>query len=407
MKQTVPANLAQDILVELPLALKSETVPLEVALGRVLAQDIFANESLPPYNRSPYDGYACRAEDTIHASFDRPAVLTVIDEIQAGETPQLEITKGTAAKISTGAPLPKGADVIVKFEETQFCSQTVKIFREIKLDSNIVFAGEDVEAGKLIAKSGTLITPPVSGLLAGLGMAQICVYKKPIVTILSTGSELLDIRSPIKPAKIRNSSFYLLSGYLHRLGVVPKNGNIVPDVTDKIATEIKTCLRDCDMLITTGGASVGDYDLVEEALEQLGATVLFNKVALKPGGSMLAAVLNQKLVLSLSGNPVAALASLLRIALPYLNKLCGKTDCYAEKIQVLLKTPFPKKSPKMRIIMGRLVVEEAKAYFELNPKQGNAVISSCIDCDLFGEIPAGSPPVPAGTVIDAYRIPGI
>jgi molybdopterin molybdotransferase len=249
-----------------------------------------------------------------------------------------------------------------------------------------------------------VITAPLAGVLAGQGIAAVEVYKKPVIAVLNTGTELLEVGTPLRPAMIYNSNVYTLSGYLTEFGAETKNAGVVVDDPDAIAERIGAALESADMVITTGGASVGDYDWAVGSAQRLGADVLFWKVDMKPGGAIMAAVRNGKVILGLSGNPGAAVLGLLRIAMPFIRKLCGRTDVYPPVVEVLLKEPLTKPSPKLRLVRGRLEIQDGAAYFEENEGQGNGAVSSLIGCDLLGEIPAGSPPLPAGTRIKAYRL---
>lgn len=392
------------MLCALPTAAQTESVRLMEAQDRILAADAVAVIPSPPFDRSPFDGYAFRGEDTASASPKQPVVLKITEEIPAGKAAEIEITSGYAAKILTGAPMPKGANATIKYENTEFTPSEVKIFKPVAPNSDIAYAGDDIKAGTVIAPKGTLITAPLLGILASQGIGELTVFKKPVIEILNTGSELAEVGTALGPAMIYNSNVYTLSGYLRELGALPRNAGIVPDDPDMISGRISAALKISDMVITTGGASVGDYDWAVTSAERLGAEVLFWKINMKPGGSIMAAVKDGKLILGLSGNPGAAVLGLLRIALPYIKKLCGRTDIYSPPIDVLLKEPLKKASPKLRILRGRLELAGGSAYFTENEGQANSAASSLVGCDLLGEIEAGSPPLPEGTLIKAYRI---
>ena len=338
------------------------------------------------------------------ASRDRPAVLRITEELPAGKAPTIELKPGYAAKILTGAPLPKGADATVKYELTEFTDEEVRIFEPIPPNSDIVRAGDDITAGALIAPKGTRITAPLAGILASQGIDKLPVYLKPAISILNTGTELLELGAPLRPAMIYNSNVYTLSGYLMEAGAEAMNAGVVVDEPDVIADRLVMALRGADMVITTGGASVGDYDWAVASAQRLGAEILFWKINMKPGGAMMAAVLDGKLILGLSGNPGAAVLGLLRIALPFVRKLCGRADLLMQEVDVLLKEPLTKASPKLRLLRGQLEFSGGTAYFAENEGQGNGAVSSLVGCDLIGEIEAGSPPLPAGTKIKAYRV---
>ncbi len=405
MRNNVPADVAVELLLAQDVTKNTETVQLWELEGRILAEDICAAISVPSFDRSPYDGYALMAADTAGASPENPAVFKITEEIPAGYAPTIPLTPGHAAKILTGAPIPEGCDTTIKYEETEFTDTEVKIFKPLKAGSNVVYAGEDIKQGEVVLTSGTRISAAALGLLAGQGITEAVVYKNPRVTVISTGSELAEAGQPLKPAQIYNSNVYTISAYLRSMDCEPVNGGIVPDDPDVIAQRIGAALEDSDMVITTGGASVGDYDWAFRVSQMMGAEILFWKADFKPGGAMCAAVLNGKLILCLSGNPGAAVIGLLRVGMPYIRKLCGHREVMPERVNVILKDSFGKPSPKLRLVRGRLEIEDGKAYFVHNDGQGNGVVSSLMGCDLLAEIPAGTGRAQHGQVLSAIKVP--
>ena len=403
MLKNISAQKARDLMLQYPVSLQTECCRIGEAYGRVLAEDLYTRIPVPSFARSPYDGYAFLAADTANATPENPVVLKITEELPAGTQPTVPVTSGFAAQILTGAPVPYGADVTIKYEETEFDAGTVKIFKPQK-PGNIVFAGEDMLAGELIAKAGTRLSAPLMGVLAGQGIAEVTVYKKPVITIINTGSELTEVGKPLEPAKIYNSNVYTLMGLLQSFGAVPVNGGICPDDPDTIAAAIGEALKDSDMVITTGGASVGDYDWAVTSAEKLGSDILFWKLDFKPGGSMMAAACGDKMILSLSGNPGAAVTGLYGVGLAYIKKLMGMTQVLPEEMTLLLQEDYKKPSPKQRFVHGRVVIENGQAFFREHGKQGNGVVSSFVDSDVLAEIPGGSEPLPAGTPVRAYRI---
>ena len=404
MLRNIDVDTACKMVFEMPVTHKSETAALGDALNRVLSANVLANIPYPPFDRSPYDGFTFRGNDTLSASRGSPVTLRITEEIPAGTQPRYEITSGCAAKIMTGAPIPNGADSTIKFENTEFTESEVRIFGPIPPNTDIVYTGMDVKPGALLASEGTLITAPVVSTLANQGFASVEVYKKPIIAVISTGSELCEVGEPLRPASIYNSNAHTLSAYLTGAGASPLYGGTVPDEPEAIAGLISRSLDVSDMVITTGGASVGDYDWAVASAKIMGANVLFWKVSMRPGGAIMAAEKDGKVILGLSGNPAAAVLGLLRIAMPYIKKLCGRTDCFYPEIKVALLRPFTKESPKQRILRGRLDIIDSHAFFSESGGQGSEDVTSLAGCDLLGEIPMGSPPLPAGTVIKAYRL---
>lgn len=403
-EKKISLEKAQQIIMGLAFTPQKEKVNLSDSLHRVLAEEIVSGERLPPFDRSPYDGYAFIAGDTKEATENNPVTLKIIYELAAGSAPEQPVLHGQAVKILTGAPIPEGADAVVKYEETEFTDQTVKIFAPAKKNSNIVTAGEDITVGDVIAQAGTVISPPVIGLMAAVGLNSVPVYRRPKIAIGCTGDELIEAGEPLEAGKIRNSNLYTISAYLSEIGADTVSLGTARDKTDEVAELIKKGLEQADMVITTGGVSVGDYDVVRFAAERLGAEILFWKIAIKPGSSVLAARLDGKLILGLSGNPAAAVIGLELLGIPFVKAICGREASFPEKIKAEMLTPFTKASPQRRFIRGRLMLKDGQVFFQPTGEQGNGVLSSLCGCDLLGEIPAGSPPVDAGTVIDAFRL---
>lgn len=383
---------------------EKEWIGLEESYGRILAEDVTAEENVPAFAKSPLDGYALIGENTEGASPEHPVTLKITEEIQAGSVPHKRITDGWAAKILTGAPVPDGCNAVERFEATEFTEDTVTFTKPVKANTNIVPAGDDIRTGRVVAAKGEQITPPVTGIFAALGYVKVPVYKKPFITIISTGSELVSPEETPGRGQIRNSSYHLIRGYLEEAGAKVGSLDIIYDEVDKIAEKLDEALKTSDMVITTGGVSVGDYDLVLAATEKIGAERLFWKVGFRPGGTMLAAQKNGKLILGLSGNPASASIALHLLGIPYVRKLQGMPGKAPERILVELKDPITKDSPYGRLVRGRLVMEEGKTYFKSMDWQGNGALSSLLGCDLIADLPEGTPPLPAGTVVKAYHI---
>ena len=404
MQKFVTDAQARELLLSVPVSPEAEVVPLSESFGRVLAEDIRASLMVPPFERSPFDGYAIRGEDTEGASKEHPVTLRITEELPAGKAPEFPVTAGTAAKILTGAPIPEGANATIKYELTTFTDTEVTIFSPVKPGSNLVPAGEDVKTGDLVAARGAVLSGSLMGELASQGVSEVRVYKIPVIAILNTGSELVDVGEPLPPAKIYNSNFYTISGYLRSFGVRPVYGGVVEDEPAAIAKRIGELLETSDMVITTGGASVGDYDWAVTASELMGADVLFWKTAMKPGGSMLASRKGNKVILGLSGSPGAAILGLLVVGPPYIRRLCGRADFELETLDVVMKEPFTKTSEKARFIRGRLVTEGGQACFSQIEGDANGIISSFERTNLIGVIPVEEQPAQAGQIIKAYKI---
>ncbi len=397
---TYPA--ARDMLLRYICPVASEAVPLEACLGRILAEDLIAAESIPAFDRTAYDGYAFRAGDLSGASRETPVTLRITEEIPAGATPTKEVVPGTCAKVLTGAPIPPGADTVINYEVTEYTDDAVTFFAPVARGSNVVFVGEDVMRGAVLARRGDVIDPGTVGTLAAQGVTRPLVFRRPRVAVLSTGSELVDAGETPGPGQIRNTNAYTLSAALRRIGAEPVYLGIAADTAEGIAALMELGLRDCDAVVSTGGVSVGDYDLTPDAMARIGVETLARGVLLKPGMACAYGVRDGKLVCALSGNPASCVVNFYTVALPALRALCGHRVPVPEEITLTLADPFPKPGKVTRVLRGRLDLRNGTAQLRLPKSQGNAVLSSTIGCDVFAIVPAGSGPLSAGIQLKGF-----
>ena len=395
---------ARELLLSVVAPIDTARVPLSCCGGRILAQELIASEDVPTFDRSPYDGYAVRASDTLFAAKDHPVSLCIIEEIPAGYVPTKTVIPGTAAKILTGAPIPSGADAVVMFEKTEFTREAVTLFAPLQAGDNIVLRGEDVRRGTVLAQSGTPIDPGLAGTLAAQKESAPLVFRKPKVALISTGSELVEADAAPECGRIRNTNRYALEVLLTQLGCEPVYYGIAGDSVEEISALLEQGLTQCDAVITTGGVSVGDYDLTPAAMESLGVEILVRSVDMKPGMACAYGVKDGKLVCGLSGNPAAALTNLYAVALPALRKLTGRRECLPREFTVTLSDGFKKNSSVMRFLRGTLEIANGKACMRLSPDQGNGILSSMIGCNMMAVVPAGSGPLEAGTVLKGFLL---
>ena len=270
---------------------ETETVPLDEAGGRIAAGTLSARMDQPPFDRSPFDGYALHSADAAGASRETPVTLPVTMKLYAGDAPALPLPVGCAARIMTGAPLPEGADCVLMQELTDSGEETVQLYAAMKPQQNVVFRGGDIAAGAVIAEAGTVLSPAHLGVLAGQGYAEVPVYKTLTVGVLATGSELLAPGDAWTPGKIYDANGVQNAARLRQLGFAV-NRRHCSDDPEEIAREMWELLAECDAVITSGGVSVGQKDYLPAVLEQLNADILFAGVAQKPGSPMLAGVLS-------------------------------------------------------------------------------------------------------------------
>ena len=404
VRELVTIDEALDILLPLITPAAGESLSLTEAQGRIACGDVQALMSIPPFARSPYDGYAFAARDAQGAGAGHPVTLRVTREIAAGSPAGKAIGPGEAVKLMTGAPVPPGADTVVKFESTEFTLDTVTVFEPSAPGRDVIPAGEDVCAGDVIVRSGEVIGPAVCGMLAAQGLERVTVHGRPIVGILSTGSELAGGKEQIGDGKIHDSNRYSLGAACRALGMEVRFIGALSDSKEGIAEAIHKGLAQCDALITTGGVSVGDYDYTASAAESAGVETLVRNVNMKPGGTCAIGMKGDKPVFCLSGNPASSLIAFYVLAQPCLRKLAGYQAHRNLMIPVALSKSVKKPSAKPRLIRGSLDLTLGTARLLPHEGQGNGVLRSMKGCNLIGFIPEGSPPLPAGERIMAWLV---
>ena len=382
----------------------TEMIQLSDCLGRILAEDIRAAADVPDWPRSAFDGYAFRAADTSSASPETPVTLRILEEVPAGKVPETRLTEGTAVRILTGAMLPEGADSVEMFEKTECTETSVTLFHPGRPGNNVVPRGEDAVRGQLLAAKGTKIDPGLMGVFASQGLREIPVFRIPKVGVISTGTEVVELGSVLPRGKIYNSNRALFEGELRKLGVRPVRVGIARDSVREIRELLELALDTCDAVLLTGGVSVGAYDLTGRAILEAGGEPLFSGVAMKPGKACFYAVRDGKMICALSGNPASAMTNYHAVAKAGLKRLCGwnQGDCFPAEIRVALKEEFPKKSKNERWIRGRLDLSDGTVRIDVPKQQKNSALSSTVGCDVMAVIPAGSGPLPAGTVLQGH-----
>lgn len=331
----ISVDTAIKIVVDKTGLLPSRIVPFESALGLCLAQDVTSDIDMPPFNRSAMDGYAVIAEDIIAA----PTELTVIENIAAGSMPTKEVVRGQASMIMTGAAVPEGADAVVKFEETEDTSvqNRVKILKSVKKGSNISNKGEDIRAGHRVLHKGMSIRPQEIGILATVGKSSVEVFPAPTVGIISTGNELVDVNSKPSVAQIRNSNGYSLAAQARHMNAEVEILGIVKDTKEDISGIMRRGLQK-DILILSGGVSMGEYDLVGDVMKDLNTDIYFEKVALRPGKPVIFGRKDNTLIFALPGNPVASFVTFELFIYPAIRKMMGFTTLHRPIVKASLET---------------------------------------------------------------------
>lgn len=317
-------------------------VGLGDVLGRVLAEDVHSDIDMPPFDKALMDGYALRGADIASASQKEPAILDVIEEIPAGNVPQKRVESGQAARIMTGAPVPKGADTVVMVEDTEADAdpEKVRVLSATETGRNIARLGEDVRVDQAVLRANTPMRPPEVGILAAVGHVDIEVYRQPVVGVVATGSEVVEPQHKPKPGQIRNSNGYSMVAQVLRAGARARYLGIVEDDVDALIQTIGEGLAACDVVALSGGVSAGDYDLVQDGMRDLGVEVLFDRIRMKPGKPLTFGVKGAKQVFGLPGNPVSSVVGLELLMRPAIRKMQGMMDVHLPTVRTALTADF-------------------------------------------------------------------
>lgn len=370
-----------------------ETVSRTASLGRTLAVDVCSSIDQPPFDRSPLDGYALRAADIAGASRECPVSLTVNETIYAGDVPTCPVLAGQATRIMTGAMLPQGCDCVLRHEDTDNGFDTVQVYAALRSHDNYCDRGEDYAAGTLLLPAGTVLDAAAIGVLASAGLSEVQVLCRPRVMVFSTGDEIVTSQvHPLPPGKIYGSNLELITARLSEMGITQVEGAQLPDDPEAVATAIKTAAGEFDLILTTGGVSVGDKDIFHQVLPLLNARQLFWRVRLKPGTPVMYSLYNSKPILSLSGNPFAAAATFELLARPLLCALSAENRFALESVEATVSGSFPKSSQGRRFLRGTY----RRGVVSLQDKNASGLLSSLVGCNCLIDIPAGSGPVEDG-----------
>lgn len=391
--------------------LPPEQVALPDALGRVLAVPITAQDNLPPFANSSMDGYAFIAADLVGATADRPATLQVIGDIAAGSAPTMHITRGTAVRIMTGAPIPPGADAVIPVEDTNENWRdkarplpiTIQINRPVNPGDYIRPPGGDIQAGQTVLHAGHIIRPQEIGLLAALGIAELLVVRRPLVGILATGDELIPITELLQPGKIRNSNGYAQAAQVAALGAIPLPLGIARDSEDDVRAKLQTGLdAGVDLFISSAGVSVGAYDVVKAVLEAEG-NIGFWRVRMRPGKPLAYGSYKGVPYIGLPGNPVSAMVSFERFARAAILKMAGHTQL--ERPQVLAELQEEIESDGRESYIRAIVSKHGNGYLATpTGSQDSHMLTSLVRANALLIIPEGMRHVSAGHPLTAWLL---
>ena len=339
---------AQRLILDAVAPLAPGPVPLAAARGLVLAEDVVANERVPPFANTAMDGYAVRAADVTGASEQAAVRLRVVGEIAAGVAPSSEVGAGEAIRIMTGAPMPPGADAIVIVEHTRAADGAVDVFSSAAPGDHVRPAGGDLEPGQRVFEAGTLLSPAHLGVLASLDVAEVRCHPRPRVGVCSTGDELV-AAGPLAPGRIRDSNRPMLLAVLEEAGCTPVDYGIAPDDEAVLRSTVVRALDECDALVTSGAVSMGDYDFVKVVLAQLaaeraGSVSEWMQIAIKPAKPLAFAAIGGVPVFGLPGNPVSSRVSFELLARPALRRLAGRVDVLPEPVIAVAASPLTRRA---------------------------------------------------------------
>lgn len=361
---------------------ETELVDVRAALGRVLAEPVVSRRVIPPWPNSSMDGYAVRAADTAGA----PVVLAVAGRVTAGMVAERPVGPGQAVRIFTGAPLPAGADAVVPQEDVEVEGGSIRIRRAVEPGAYVRPRGEDVQAGDRVLEPGRRLGPAEIGLLATLGHSPVRVYRRPRVAVLSTGNELVDLGTEPGPGQIPNTNTYSLAAQVQDAGAEPISLGIAADDLGALEQRLRWGLG-ADVLVTSAGVSVGELDLVREALTRAGATLSLWQVAMRPGKPITFGTLGERLVFGLPGNPVSAMVTFELFVRPALRKMSGLSHLFRPRVTARALEPIANPGRRrgyLRVILGR----EPDGYTaRLTGEQGSAILRSMVLADGLAVVP--------------------
>ncbi|MFL7793967.1 MAG: gephyrin-like molybdotransferase Glp [Anaerolineae bacterium] len=396
--------------------LEPERIPILEALDRVLAEDVRAGEDIPPHANSSMDGYAVIAAETSGASPEHPARLRIVGEIAAGYVPDAAVTPGTTMRIMTGAPIPPGADAaaiaeaiaVVKVEDTASEEDTdgeyANIYTEVAPGNYIRPAGEDVRQGELVLSKGALIRSQEIGMLATLGHKEALVHRRPRVAILATGDEVVEIDQPLAPGKIRNANSYSNAAQVLKQGGMPLLLGIARDSVEDLTAKIRAGLEQgVDLFLTSGGVSVGDFDLVKDVLAAEG-DIAFWRVRMKPGKPLAFGRIGGVPVLGLPGNPVSVMVSFEVFVRPAIWKMLGRTDLARPTLQATLMNEIARKDERRHYVRVRVEREAGEYCAYLTGGQGSGILSSMVKANALAIIPEDWDHAPAGAQVQVMLL---
>ena len=358
----------------------TEKVSISEALGRILSEDIIARRNNPPMDNSAMDGYALKAKDIELATSENPIKLEIIEDLAAGYSPKMTIQSGQAVRIMTGAPIPEGADAVIMQEDTERNENSVQVKDKAEIRENIRDAGEDVREGETVIKKGAKLLPAHIGMMAVVGRSSVLVGRRPSVAILSTGDEIKDLDDSLSGPCIYNSNGYMLAAQVKSAGGIPSYLGIARDNEEDLMEKFNWALQ-CDMVVSSGGVSVGDYDLVKASLKKMGQEMLFWKVAMKPGKPLAFGRIDTVPIFGLPGNPVSSFVSFEQFVRPSIRKMMGASQLSHLLVQAKLTHTVHKKAGRQHFLSAYVKWENGTCTVSPTQEQGSGILKSTVNAN--------------------------
>jgi len=397
----IPFHDAQRLVLEKTGSLRPISLPITQTSGMVLAEDCYALNDVPLFDNSAMDGYALRSIDTL----DRTKYYKIIGTLKAGDKPNLRVGEYEAVQVMTGAPIPDGADAVIIKEDVDKDADRIYTKKQVKPGENIRFKGEELKKGTLALKKGTLLTPPCVGLLASIGLSKIAVYPRPRVSLLVTGSEIVYIGKALGPGQIWDVNGQSLIAALKEINITPQFLGISPDNSKIAEAKIKQGLSFSDVLIITGGVSVGEFDIIKDVLERLNVEKVFWQVAQKPGKPLYFGRKGAKLVFGLPGNPSAVLVCFYEYIRPALLKMMGWENPFLPEIKAFLTDQMRVKQGRTHLLRGWVERNEGNYWVNINKNQGSHILSSFACANGLAIISEKEECLPKGFPVTVHLLP--
>lgn len=383
---------------------QKEIVNIEDALNRIIVDDFIAPMYNPPFDKSPLDGFALRHEDTIGLNKDNKKEFKIIDTVYAGDVSKLSLDENTAIRIMTGAKMPEASDCVIRLEDVENIDGAILVDKEFKKNENYCFKGEDINKGDFLIEKNTKLNAIHLGVLGSMGVSLVEVYKKPRIKIIVTGDEVTKHGLNLEDGKIFDTNGILISSRLKELGYESSVLNILKDDIEDLSKLIESSIDSTDLIITTGGVSVGDKDIISDVMDNIGAKKLFWRVKMKPGTPIMLSMIedDNKTIVSLSGNPFAALVNFEVMVRDIMYKMYEDKSLLTRKVKAEIQNDFTKTSKVIRYL--RCIYEDGKVFLPNNGKHASGMLISMVDCNALIEVEAGNQGLEKGDTVNVILL---